>query len=138
MDHHLLPVEKHHAANAHNAGGDFLDFLHQGDAQPDARALTLERVIGMDRNMDNGDFFDGSTEEDDDADRLAGGAFAVVGEQGLGLVIAHAHGKPIGRFLQARVAELFERFNNAFTHDMLAGIEKEQLLQCRAARFFGA
>jgi hypothetical protein len=92
-DDDFLAVKENDLFDADNAGGDFFDLLQQSDAEADAAVTPLERIIGMNRDVHNGDLFWRGAEKDDDTDRIGLAAGTIEGEKGLGFVIADAHGK---------------------------------------------
>ena len=129
----MAAIKEHYALNTDNAHGDFFDFFDKGNSQPDAGIGSLQRVIIIHGNVDNGDFLARSPDKDDRSDGRFVLAIPVKGKERLSFMVANLHMQASGSFFHARVAKFLERVQNPVPDTMLARIEKQQIFQFRFA-----
>ena len=108
MDNNLLAIEEYDFFDTDDAGSDFFDLFEERNPEADTGVGALKRIIGIDGNVHDSDFIRRGAEENNHAYGIAGTTVPVVGEQGLGLVIADADGEAGGGVFEARVAEFLK------------------------------
>src|SRR2546423_10844329 len=125
----MLAIKEYDSPHADNAAGDVLDLFNESDAQTDTSGGALQSVLVINGNVDDRDLFARGAQEHDDANGGFFGAVPIESKESLGLMLAHAHSQTQRRLFDTWVTELLERIENPLSHAVLAGIEKQQVLQ---------
>ncbi len=127
-------VEEDDALNANDSRSDLFDFFDKGDTKPNTCFGSLQGIIRVDGDVHDGDFFSSGAKENHGAHGSLAPT-AVERKERLGFEIANLDRETDGRFNNFGVTEALKGIKNAFSDEVLAGIEKEEFFQLGAALF---
>jgi hypothetical protein len=125
----VLTIKKDDSLYANDSPGNFFDFLNHRHAESDSSFGPLQRIIVINRDVDDRDFFGRRPHKDHNANGRLSFLFAVEGKEGLGFVVAYANRKAARSLFNAGMAKARERIDNSVADTMLSRIEEQQILQ---------
>src|SRR5215831_7206732 len=119
----MTAIKEYDAFEPDDTRGNFFHFFHKCHAKSHACLRALQRVVLIDCNMDDGNFFLRRTQKHDHTHGRGMFAVAVEGIKSLRFGIADANREARSSLFNPGMAELLERMENAIPNQVLPGIQ---------------